>query len=63
MHKYIYWYKSDLESWMRRIKDNTNDKAVKIKVEIEIEIRSWGTQEAKNLRHLSWELELDKYND
>ena len=28
--------------WYKYIKDNANDKTIRVKVEIEIEIRNWG---------------------
>ena len=63
MHKNFYWYKLGLESWIKCIGDDINNKIVKIEAEIEIEIESWDTQQPESLLHLIRKRELDKYND
>lgn len=53
MYRYFCKYKLGLESWKGYIKDDINDKVVKIK----IEIKDQGTQGPEDLKR---KLKLDK---
>ncbi len=46
--------------WYKYIRDDINNKAIKVETKVKIKIEVWDRQWPKDLLHLIGELELDK---